>query len=215
MMLLFKFFCGLLLLPLLAVTVVAFFKALRYTAENDIFWVPFAAGAACFCVVLTWLPKPIWIYVIGHEVTHALWTLAFGGKVKKIRASREGGHVIVTRSNFLISLSPYFFPLYSAVILFSYGILKNWIESGLLNSIFFSLLGFTLTFHVVMNAEILKVRQPDWAGHGYFFSGVVVLLGNSILLGIGLSLLNGIHGLRIYLTSIASESNRLMHLILK
>ena len=54
----------------------------------------------------------MWIYVVGHELTHVVWSWLFGGKVKKFRASSSGGEVVVTKSNFLVALAPYFFPLY-------------------------------------------------------------------------------------------------------
>ena len=74
------------------------------------------SGAACWVVIYSLLPKPMWVYVFGHELTHALWTWLFGGKVKKFKASAKGGHVIVTKNNFLISLAPYFFPVYAALV---------------------------------------------------------------------------------------------------
>jgi len=32
--------------------------------------VPLLAGAACWVVIFLLLPKPMWIYVFGHELTH-------------------------------------------------------------------------------------------------------------------------------------------------
>ena len=37
----------------------------------------------------------MWIYVVGHELTHAVWVWLFGGSVKKFKATSNGGHVIV------------------------------------------------------------------------------------------------------------------------
>ena len=63
-----------------------------------------AGGAACWFTVYALLPKPMWVYVFGHELTHALWTWLFGGKVKKFKVSALGGHVVITKSNFLIAI---------------------------------------------------------------------------------------------------------------
>jgi hypothetical protein len=41
-------------------------------------------------IVFLQLPKPMWVYVVGHELTHALWTWLFGGRVKRLRATCEG-----------------------------------------------------------------------------------------------------------------------------
>ena len=58
----------------------------------------------------------MWIYVLGHELTHALWTWLFGGKVKKMKVSSSGGHVVISKTNFFIALAPYFFPLYAVIV---------------------------------------------------------------------------------------------------
>ena len=41
---------------------------------------------ACWLTIYLLLPKPMWVYVFGHELTHALWTWLFGGRVKKFKA---------------------------------------------------------------------------------------------------------------------------------
>jgi len=40
-------------------------------------------------VIYLLLPKPMWIYVFGHELTHAVWTWLMGGRVKKFKASSK------------------------------------------------------------------------------------------------------------------------------
>ncbi len=82
----------------------------------DTVWVPLLAGAACWLVIFLLLPKPMWIYVFGHELTHALWAWLFGGRVKKMKVTSEGGHVVISKTNFLIVLAPYFFPLYAVMV---------------------------------------------------------------------------------------------------
>ena len=56
----------------------------------DRVWLPMLAGAACWIVVFLLLPKPMWVYVFGHELTHAVWTWIFGGSVKRIQGRRGG-----------------------------------------------------------------------------------------------------------------------------
>lgn len=59
----------------------------------------------------------MWIYVFGHELTHALWAWVFGGKIFEMKVSSEGGVVRTDKSNFLIVLAPYFFPVYVLITL--------------------------------------------------------------------------------------------------
>ena len=92
-----KFVFGMLLLPLCAGAVPALFKVVSESGRATEVWVPLGAGAACWLVVFALLPKPMWIYVVGHELTHVVWSWLFGGSVKKFRASSEGGEVVVDR----------------------------------------------------------------------------------------------------------------------
>src|SRR5262245_51950557 len=111
-----KLIIAVLLLPLCVGCARALMLVLRASGGADTVWVPLAAGAACWFVVYVLLPKPMLLYVFGHELTHALWTCAFGGRVKKFKATSQGGHVVVTRNNFVVTLAPYFFPFYAAVV---------------------------------------------------------------------------------------------------
>ena len=100
-----KLFVALLLLPLCLGAGVALVRVARASGQADTMWVAALSGAACWVVIYLLLPKPMWVYVLGHELTHALWTWLFGGRVKRFKVSAAGGHVVVTRSNFLIALA--------------------------------------------------------------------------------------------------------------
>src|SRR5690349_2103085 len=99
------------MLPLCLGTAQAIVHLVSATGNADTIWVATLAGVACWLVIYLLLPKPMWVYVFGHELTHALWAWLLGGKVKRFKATSKGGHVVVTRNNFLIALAPYFFPL--------------------------------------------------------------------------------------------------------
>ena len=86
-----KTIVAVLLLPLCAGAVSALVKVLRATGSADAFWVAFIGGAACWFVIFLLLPKPMLVYVFGHELTHALWTWLFGGSVKRFKATSNGG----------------------------------------------------------------------------------------------------------------------------
>jgi hypothetical protein len=186
-----KFVVGLLLLPLCAGAVPTLAKVVRACGGATEVWVPLGAGAACWLAIFTLLPKPMWVYVVGHELTHVVWSWLFGGKVKKFRASASGGEVIVTKSNFLVALAPYFFPLYAVmlVLIFWVGhLVWDWARWA---TLFHLLLGAAYAFHVTLTWEILKTRQSDITGQGYLFSGVIIFLGNVLVLLLGIPLLTG------------------------
>ena len=186
-----KFILGLLLLPLCAGAVPALVWVVRASGGASEVWVPLGAGAACWLVIFAILPKPMWIYVVGHELTHVVWSWLFGGKLKKFKATSQGGEVVITKSNFLVALAPYFFPLYAVlvVLLFLAGHLiwgwSRWTPG------FHLLLGAAYAFHLTLTWEILQTRQSDITGQGYLFSGVVIFLGNALVLLLGIPLLTG------------------------
>ena len=184
-----KLIFALLLLPVCIGAASALWLVLRACGSVATTWVPFLAGAACWVVIYFLLPKPMWVYVFGHELTHALWTWLFGGRVKKFKATASGGHVVVSKSNTLIALAPYFFPLYVVilVIVFASGhLIWNW--KGYLPW-FHLLIGAAYAFHVSLTWHILKHRQTDITDQGYLFSAVIIFLGNIIVLLVGIPLL--------------------------
>ena len=152
-------------------------------------WIATLAGASTWILIFIFLPEPKWLYVLGHELTHAIWSFGFGGKLKKIRVSSDGGHVLTTKANFLTSLAPYFFPLYVVllVIIFLIGnYFWNWTQYILW---FYFLIGLLYAFHVTLTYSTLKIRQPDIVQEGYIFSAVIIFLGNMLILLIGIPLL--------------------------
>jgi len=184
-----KNFLGLLLLPSCFAAAVALWRVVRANGDAEAFWVMFGAGAGCALVVFLLLPKPMLTYVFGHELTHALWTWLCGGKVTQFKVSTEGGHVIVSKTNFLIALAPYFFPLYAVLVVAGYA-LGQWLWRWPAESTWFHLaLGATYGFHVLMTWQILATDQTDVSGQGYLFSAVTIYLGNILVLLLGLPLL--------------------------
>ena len=74
------------------------------------------SGLIVFLAVWKLLPDLTRIYVLGHELTHALWGLAFGAKVSNLKVRSTGGSVTLTKSNVWITLAPYFFPFWTMIV---------------------------------------------------------------------------------------------------
>jgi len=182
-----KFIIAVLLLPVCVGAANALWLVLRTSGSADTTWIPFLAGAACWIVIFLLLPKPMWIYVLGHELTHALWTWLFGGKVKKMKVTSSGGHVVINKTNFLIALAPYFFPLYVVFVIVVFALGRFFWGWPL---VWFHLcVGAAYAFHVTLTFHTLKTRQSDITSQGYLFSAVVIFLGNVCVLLFGIPLL--------------------------
>jgi hypothetical protein len=183
-----KFILALLLLPFCVGAVSTLLRVIRTSGSADTFWVAFLGGAACWLVLFLLLPKPMLAYVFGHELTHALWTWVFGGRVKRFKATSNGGHVLISKSNFVIALAPYFFPLYAVLVVLVFA--TGRLLFGWWHLVWFHLcLGAAYAFHVTLTIHVLRTRQSDIIGQGYLFSAVVLLLGNIGVLLVGIPLL--------------------------
>lgn len=184
-----KFIIAVLLLPVCIGAARALWRVLYTCGSADTTWVPLLAGGACWIVIFLLLPKPMWIYVFGHELTHALWTWLFGGRVKKMKVTSGGGHVVISKTNFVIALAPYFFPLYAAIVvaIFALGhLIWDWHRF----LVYFDLLvGAAYAFHLTLTFHVLQTRQSDITSQGYLFSAVVIFLGNVCVLLFGMPLL--------------------------
>ncbi|MDR0534419.1 MAG: hypothetical protein LBH01_10750 [Verrucomicrobiales bacterium] len=146
----------------------------------------FAIGfSAMTCVYFT-LPRWNWLYVFGHESTHALAVLMSGGRVSEFKVSSGGGHVATDKMSAWIALSPYIVPFYPLMV----GLLwfvARWIWPAPLATwewAFIMFWGLCWAFHLCFTASLLKTDQPDFASQGYFFSIVVILLCNLLIVGV-------------------------------
>ncbi len=126
----------------------------------------------------------LYLYVLGHEVTHAAFIYACGGRVSGIHFSTDGGYVMTNKSNILIALSPYFVPFWSIVMILCHMLVGLFWEIPAGDFILFAVLGFTWTFHIIWTVWMIPKDQPDLKEHGTFFSLMIIILANLILLSV-------------------------------
>ncbi|HEV2804300.1 MAG TPA: hypothetical protein VGW57_05130 [Chthoniobacterales bacterium] len=188
-----KFVVALFLLPACAILTQTFFTvfaratlAHRLWAAEE-FWF-FSLGAILWLIAFFGLPRPMVVYVFGHELTHALWVLLMGGRVSRFRVGRDGGHIVTDRNNFWIALTPYFFPLYSLLVIAAYGILGLFFNVQPYGRVLYGLIGVTWAFHFTFTCWMIPKKQTDLTDHGTFFSLVVIYLMNLALLSVMLVL---------------------------
>lgn len=137
-----------------------------------------SGGALVFLLLCSILPAPTRTYVFGHELTHAIWAKAFRAKVSNFKVSKKGGSVTVSRNNFLITLAPYFFPIYTMIVIIIYFGLYPFIDVTHYAHWWLGLLGFTWSFHITFTIVVLAQHQPDVQVYGKLFSYVIIYLFN-------------------------------------
>ena len=130
------------------------------------------------------LPQPVKTYVVAHELTHALWGLIFGARVSRLKVTDKGGSVNLSKSNMMITLAPYFFPLYTVIVILAHWGIGLFVKPMPLPLLWLFLVGLTWSFHVCFTIQSLTTEQPDVNEYGRIFSYVVIYLFN--LAGVGL-----------------------------
>src|SRR5260370_12159999 len=122
-----KFLFAIFLLPVCAILTQTFFTVFARATITQRLWAGqefwfFSLGAVLWLIAFIVLPRPILLYVFGHELTHALWVWLMGGRVSPFRVGRDGGHVVTHLTNVWVALAPDFFPLLSLFATPSHGL---------------------------------------------------------------------------------------------
>ncbi len=179
----FRFLTGILLIPL-CVAATRTVSALVLMAQPPGDWIipptALAIGGGYFLWLLCFftMPRPVRTYVLAHELTHALWAAMMGARVSKLKVTSTGGSVTVSKNNFLITLAPYFFPLYTALVILAYGIAGFFVQVDDYYLLWLGLVGFTWGFHFTFTVTTLLQRQSDIEEYGHVFSYAVIYLFN-------------------------------------
>lgn len=186
-----KFGVGLLLVPLCWILFETFLVLLQADTLAASYWRSrefafFGLGAALWLVLFLFARcrAMLWLYVAGHELTHALFVWICRGRVGRVHISAKGGHILTNRNNFLISLSPYFFPFHSAVVIAAW-FLGCWVVAGRYRPDpvwLYGMIGLTWMFHLTFTVWMILREQPDVEQNGRLFSFTVIFAANVLLL---------------------------------
>jgi hypothetical protein len=193
-----KFIVGLFLLPLCYVLTAAFFSALvdaftSQVADVPHFWATpefwfFSLGLICWLIIFFGLPRPLRIYVFGHELTHFIMVKIMGGRVSEFSVTREGGYIVSSKINTWIALAPYFVPIYSVFVIVLYGMVSTFYDlqpnAKLATGLLYGFLGLTWGFHATFTLSMIPRGQTDLAYGGTFFSLTIIYLMNLLVLSL-------------------------------
>lgn len=195
-----RFGIGLLLLPFCWVTTWTLLSRFSHATlekgfwQNPSFWY-FAIGSLS---MIGWFWSGLlksfflYLYVLGHELTHAAFVILFRGRVTSLHVSLDGGYITTNKTNLLIALSPYFVPFWSIISAIVYTIGRFGFDAGpSWDLAFYALMGVTWTFHLVWTVWMIPRDQPDLRQNGTFLSLVVIYLANLLVLASLLCLADG------------------------
>ena len=187
-----KFLTGLLLLPLCLALSMTLWRAIVILAQSPtrlplLHAFAGVSGIVLWAVIWIFLPPMTRTYVLGHELTHALWAMLFGGKASGLKVGERGGSVRVSKNNAWITLSPYFFPLYTFIVALVW-LFSAWLVPAVkpYAPIFVFWVGMTWSFHLTFTLRFLAYNQPDVREHGRLFSYALIYALNVLSIGAAL-----------------------------
>ena len=185
----FRFILGILLLPICVVITLSIgdiIKALEPSSSLTDMPIVLAlfAGFSLWIILYYILPRPVRTYIIAHELTHALWATVMGADVCDLKINKDHGSVTISENNFLITLAPYFFPLYTILVIMSYYICAVFFDVQQYTMLWLGLVGLTWGFHFTFTIATLMQHQTDIQMYGYIFSYTFIYILN--IFGIGL-----------------------------
>src|SRR5438094_5879203 len=111
-----------------------------------------------------------------------------GGRVSRFRVASDGGHVVTTKANFWIALTPYFFPIYSILAIAIYGALSLFLDIQPYGRLLYAVVGATWAFHFTFTCWMIPKNQTDLSDQGTFFSLILIYVMNLLLLSVMLIL---------------------------
>jgi len=185
----FRVLIGLILLPCCAAVSRTVYFMLAETGNcgetgGATFLLGISVGLVLWIAVFIFLPAPVKSYVLAHELTHALWGHLFGATVLGMRVSKTGGNVKLSESNMFVALAPYFFPLYSILVICAYFLLSVFFDLQKYHLVFLAAMGFTLGFHLFFTVSVLATKQSDIEIYGKVFSYTLIYFMNALILGL-------------------------------
>lgn len=170
----------------LLISIPALLQSYNYLATNTIKFYAFVGGAVIYLATMLFAGQNIsrTMQIISHELTHLLFaylTFHDAGKIR-INPDDSGGEMSVKGGgNWLITLSPYFFPLFSFLyMLLMPGLVIASDEHFLVYGIF----GYFFGYYWGTVLSQVHPQQTDITKEGYLFSAIFIVGANLYTTGI-------------------------------
>ncbi len=150
----------------------AYFMSLRYFSFARWSFVAFAAGMIMFFFMGTMMDKSVRqvMQTLSHELTHAFFALLSFHKVKGLRLNPDdsGGNTELDDGNinWLIIISPYFFPLFAFLFMVGMDLFIRLTSSNL---IYNGVLGYFMGYHFDTVFSQVNEKQTDLPRVSYKF----------------------------------------------
>ena len=124
------------------------------------------------------------IYILFHEISHTIAAILSKGKIHKIKVTRDLGYVKSDKSNLVIRLAPYLFPLLPMIMVILMGFIKLIVgiyyplfNQSFLNDFFLVVIFVFLFSTTYYNFYLIKSETTDIDQKQVLFS--ILLIANT------------------------------------
>ncbi len=122
--------------------------------------------------------RPTRAYILAHELTHALFGLLHGARIRSLRVREDRGSVTLSRTHAVTLLAPYCVPLYALGVAVVVVLLYRLGAPEALRVAAMGVLGMAWGLHLCYTLNSLLQYQSDLERCGYLFSYAVILYAN-------------------------------------
>ena len=155
---------------------------LDYGAQKSITY-SLLAGLITGIIVFSFICRFKRFYIFGHELAHWIFAKIFMKETRNFKVGKDGGAVQVKDPNVWVVLAPYFYPTFTIMWLPFWFLFSHFKEEIPYNyEIFFSLLGMSWAYHLVLTLYALKFEQSDIERCGRPLSFSIIFLFNMIFI---------------------------------
>lgn len=137
----------------------------------------------CFTILAAGYNMRQSMQVVAHELTHSVFALLTLHKVGKIRLNPDGSGgsmQLKGQGNWLITLAPYFFPLFAFMFMLIMPALLSDVSN---NWLAYAILGYFLAYYWATVLSQTHPQQTDIISEGYVFSGIIIVGANLYVTG--------------------------------
>ena len=143
------------------------------------------AGIVFFWVIAFSAGREIRVQIqtIAHELTHTLFAFLTLHFIRRIRLNPDGSGGSMAFSghgNWLITLAPYFFPLFAALYMLIMPWLLDITDSHWL---IYAVFGYFVAYYWETVLSQVHLEQTDIIKEGYLFSGIIIVGLNLFVTG--------------------------------
>lgn len=122
--------------------------------------------------------------IISHELTHTVFaylTLHNAGRIRVNPDGSGGSMILKGTGNWIISLAPYFFPLFAAVYMLILPAILTMADG---HWMVYSILGYFVAYYWATVISQVHFEQTDIIKEGYIFSAIIIIGLNMFVTGI-------------------------------